>query len=60
MRPRLSILGIGALALVMALTGGCAKGRRKSRVWTQAQAERILMEALQSESPDKRRRSPIL
>ncbi len=57
MRRRRRILAIGAVAVMMALTGGCAKGQRKSRVWTQAQAERLLTEALQSESPDERRRA---
>ncbi len=46
-----------ALAIVPVFTSGCAKGQRKSRVWTQAQAERLLMEALQSDSPDERRRA---
>ncbi len=46
-----------ALAIVPFFTSGCAKGQRKSRVWTQAQAERLLMEALQSDSPDERRRA---
>ncbi len=57
MRLRRSILAIGALAIVPIFTGGCAKGQRKSRIWTSAQAERVLMEALQSESPDERRRA---
>lgn len=55
LRPR--ILAVCALALVPLLSGGCAKGQRKSRVWTQGQAERLLVEALQSESPDERRRA---
>ncbi len=46
-----------ALTMASLLSGGCAKGQRKSRVWTSAQAERFLMEALQSESPDERRRA---
>ena len=53
LRPR--ILAVCALALVPLLSGGCAKGQRKSRVWTQGQAERLLVEALQSEPPDERR-----
>ena len=57
MQRRRRILAIGAVAVMMALTGGCAKGQRKSRVWTSAQAERLLMEALKSESPDERRRA---
>ncbi len=52
-----SVLTIVVLTFIMVQVGGCAKGRRKSRIWTQAQAERVLMEALQSESPDERRRS---
>ncbi len=57
MRRRRRILAVCALAIMPVFTGGCAKGQRKSRVWTQAQAERLLTEALQSESPDERRRA---
>ena len=57
MRPRRRILAVCALAILPLFIGGCAKGQRKSRVWTQGQAERLLVEALQSESPDGRRRA---
>ncbi len=57
MRLRRRILAVCALAIMPVFTSGCAKGQRKSRIWTQAQAERLLMEALQSESPDERRRA---
>ncbi len=57
MRLRRRLLAVCVLAIIPILTGGCAKGQRKSRVWTSAQAERLLMEALQSESPDERRRA---
>jgi HEAT repeat protein len=55
--PRRKILAICALAIVVIGTGGCAKGRPTSRIWTPAQAEQLLMDALQSDSPDERRRA---
>ena len=55
--PSARILVVCALAIMPMFTGGCATGQRKPRVWTQGQAERLLIEALQSESPDERRRA---
>ncbi len=57
MLPPRSLVPIFAVVLAAFPAGGCAgKGKNSRLIWTQAQAERLLREALEAETPDARRR----